>query len=115
MEDYVERLQLEGLLDSDLRPTRLLNLGFNLPPPPAAANWVEDLSSGVDRAVPVPAARNAANAALPAEYELNAELKKIKKHLHQMVDLQKQANIMAAGFYVSIIVLFFFYLLFIRR
>ena len=90
-------------------------MGFNLSPSPATENWVENLSSGADRALPMLTTRNARNAALPAEYELNEELKKIKKHLHQMVDLQKQANIMAAGFYGSIIVLFFFYLLFIRH
>ena len=86
----MKRLQFEGLLDSNFRPIGELNLGFNLPPPPAmenGENWVENLSPGADRALPVPTARNACNAALPAECKLNEELKKIKKHLHQMVDL----------------------------
>ena len=57
----------------------------------------------------------ARNAELHAESELTEELKKIKKHLMQMIDLQKQANIMAEGFYCCIIALFLFYLLFIRH
>ena len=38
---------------------------------------------GADREV----RRNARNGELPSESELNQELKKIKKHLKQMVDL----------------------------
>ena len=81
MDDYVESLQFGGLLDSDFRPIGELNLGFNLTPPPATENgenWVENLSSGADRALLMLTARNAHNAALPVEYELNEELKKIK-------------------------------------
>ena len=75
-----------------MRATGELNL-----PPPAVENWEE----------------NARNAEMPAEPELNEELKKIKKYLRQMVNLQKQANIMAGGFYGCIVTLYFFYL-FIR-
>ena len=80
-------------------------------PPLAVENF--SLDRGADRSVPT--ARNARSAELPAKPELNKELKKIKKLLRQMVDLQKQANVMAGGFYGCIIAMFFFYLLFIRR
>ena len=63
----------------------------------------------------VPTAMYARNAELHAESKLTEERKKIKKHLMQMIDLQKQANIMAGGFYCCIIALFLFYLLFIRH
>ena len=32
--------------------------------------------------------------------ELKGELKKINKHLRQLLDLKKQANLMAGGFFV---------------
>ena len=60
-----------------------------------------------DRAVPT--TRNTRNADLPAESELNEELKKIKKHLKQMLHLQKQANMMAGGFYCCIVAMFFIF------
>ncbi|CAM0945204.1 unnamed protein product [Alopecurus aequalis] len=103
MDAYIERLQFEGYMDSNGAATWELNLGL---PPNAVENWR-------DRAVPT--TRNAHSADLPAESELNQELKQIKKHLKQMVDLQKQANRMAGGFFGCIIALFLFYLLFIRR
>ena len=67
-------------------------------------------ATGADREV----RRNARNGELPSESELNQEVKKIKKHVKQMVELQKQANMMAGGFYCCIVALFFVYLL-IRR
>ncbi|KAE8768915.1 hypothetical protein D1007_59570 [Hordeum vulgare] len=95
MDAYIERLQFEGYIDSNGAATWELNLGL---PPNAVENWG-------DRAVTT--MRNARNADLPAESELNGEeLKKIKKHLKQMVDLQKQPNIMEGGFYGCIIALF---------
>ena len=54
-------------------------------------------SSGGEVGKVVPMAMYARNAELHAESELTEELKKIKKHLMQMIDLQKQANIMAKG------------------
>ena len=96
MDAYIERLQFEGYIDSNGAATWELNLGL---PPNAVENWG-------DRAMP--ARRNARNADLPAESELKKELKKIKKHLKHMVDLQKQAKRMARGFYGCIIALFFF-------
>uniref|UniRef100_A0A8I6XYP6 Zinc finger GRF-type domain-containing protein n=1 Tax=Hordeum vulgare subsp. vulgare TaxID=112509 RepID=A0A8I6XYP6_HORVV len=47
------------------------------------------------------------------ESELTNELKKIKKNQREMIDLQKQANIMAVFLYCCVIALFMFYLLFI--
>ncbi|KAE8794734.1 Proline-rich receptor-like protein kinase PERK14 [Hordeum vulgare] len=76
MDAYIERLQFEGYIDSNGAATWELNLGL---PPNAMENWG-------DRAVTT--TRNARNADLTAESELNGqELKKIKKHLKQMVDL----------------------------
>ncbi|KAE8807036.1 hypothetical protein D1007_16713 [Hordeum vulgare] len=103
MDAYIERLQFEGYVDSNGAATWELNLGLPLN---AVENWG-------DRAVTT--TRNTRNADLPVESELNGEeLKEIRKHLKHMVDLQKQANTMAGGFYGCIIALFF-YLLFIRR
>ncbi|KAE8772042.1 hypothetical protein D1007_56017 [Hordeum vulgare] len=103
MDVYTERLQFEGYIDSNGAATWELNLALPLN---AMENWG-------DRAMTT--TRNARNDDLPTESELNGEeLKKIKKLLKQMVDLQKQANTMARGFYGYIIALFF-YLLFIRR
>ena len=109
MDLYLERLKREGYIDSNGAATWELNWG----PPLGVQNWDFGSSSAPDRDVPTTS--NARNGAVPVECELNQELKKIKKHLKQMIDLQKQANFMAAGFYCCIISLFFFYLLFIRR
>lgn len=111
MDDYIERIQFEGYIDSSGAATWELNLGGV--PPIAVENLGSSDGRGAGRVLPM--ARYARNAELHAESELNEELKKIKKHLMQMIDLQKQANIMAGGFYCCIIALFFFYLLFIRH
>ncbi|KAE8802947.1 hypothetical protein D1007_21302 [Hordeum vulgare] len=95
MDAYIERLQFEGYIDSNGAATWVLNLGL---PPNAVDNWG-------DRAVMT--TRNARNADLPTESELNKELKKIKKHLKQMVDLQKQANGMQEDFMVVSLLCFF--------
>ena len=110
MDVYLERLKREGYIDSNGAATWELNWGL---PPLGVENLDFESSSALDRDVPTTS--NARNGAVPAESELNQELKKIKKHLKQMIDLQKQANFMTAGFYCCIISLFFFYLLFIRR
>ena len=47
--------------------------------------------------------------------ELKGELKKMNKHLRQKIDLKKQANLIAAGFYFCITALGFAYLLIIAR
>ena len=103
MDEYIERLQFEGYIDANGAATCELNLGL----PPIAVETMGSSDRGADRVVPM---RNARNAELIAESELNEELKKIKKHLKQMIDLQKQANIMAGRFFGCIIALFFFYL-----
>ena len=74
---YVDRLRLEESIGA----TQELNLGGG------GALAVENAA---DRgAVP--------NADL---MELKGELKKINKHLRQQIDLKKQANLMAGGFFV---------------
>ena len=110
MDDYIERIQFEVYIDSSGAATWELNLG-GVPP-----ITVENLGSsdrGAGRVLPM--ARYARNAELHLESELTGELKKVKKNLMEMIDLQKQANFMAGGFYCCIIALFLFYLLFIRH
>ena len=85
MDEYIARLEFERSIYLSGGKT----LELNLPLP------VENLGS--DRAVPT--TWNAPNAELPAE--LNMELKKINKHLRQMINLKKQANMMAGGFYTA--------------
>ena len=110
IDQYVDRLQLEGHIDLSDAATReqiFPSVAVERP------NFSSDKGEGWDRAVP--AARNVRIAErgslveLPVEAELNEELKKIKKLLRQMVDLQQQANLMARGFYGCIIALFVLY------
>ena len=110
IDEYVDRIQFEGYVDSSVAATWELNLGGV---PPTAVENTGSSGGGAGRVVPM--AMYACNVELHAESELTEELKKIKKHLKQMIDLQKQANIMAGGFYCCIIALFLFYLLFIRH
>ena len=74
MDVYIERLQFEGYIDSSGAATWELNLGL----PPIALETMESSDRGADRVAPT---RNARNAELIADSELNVELKKIKKHL----------------------------------
>ncbi|XP_037447353.1 uncharacterized protein LOC119317060 [Triticum dicoccoides] len=100
----VVRIQFEGYIDSSVAATWELNLDGM--PPIAVENTV---SSGGGAGRVVPMAMYARNAELHAESELAEELKKIKKHLMQMIDLQKQANIMAGVlllYHCSVFVLF---------
>ena len=99
MDEYIARLEFEGSIDLSVGKTQ----EPNLPLP------VENLGS--DRAVLTTG--SAPNAELPAE--LKVELKKINKHLRQMINLKKQANMMAGGFYSCIICICLFYLLSIRH
>ena len=110
MDDYVERIQFEGYIYSSGPATWEHNLGGGVP-------QMENLGSSSDRGAGrvMPMARYAHNAELHLESKLTEELKKIKKNQMEMIDLQKQANIMAGGFYCCIIALFLFYLLFIRH
>lgn len=99
MDEYIARLEFEGSIDLSGGKTQEPNLPLR----------VENLGS--DRAVLTTG--RAPNAELPAE--LKVELKKINKHLRQMIDLKKQANMMAGGFYSCIICICLFYLLSILR
>lgn len=99
LDEYIARLEIEGCIERNTATRELA---------------VENFSSD-DGHRAVPTAPNAPSAELPASSEVNKELKKINKYLRQMIDLQRQANIMAGGFYASFIALFIFYLLFISR
>ena len=75
---YVQRLQLEESIGA----TRELNLG-----------WPLAVENAADRgAVPM-----MPNAEL---VEVKEELKKINKQLRQLINLKKQPNLMAGGFFV---------------
>ena len=110
IDEYVDRIQFEGYVDSSVAATWELNLGGV---PPIAVENTGSSGGGEGRVVPM--AMYARNAELHAESELTEELKKIKKNQVEMIYLQKQANIMAWGFYCYVIALFLFYLLSIHH
>ena len=85
MDDYIQRLQGLGLLDSRGNAIR----EFNLPH---------------DSAAPAAAAR-------PVDVELKTELKKMNKNFKQLIELKKQSNLIALG----ILALGIFYLMAISR
>ncbi|KAE8814745.1 hypothetical protein D1007_07981 [Hordeum vulgare] len=89
VDDYVKRIQLNGA------PTRELNL------PSAATNLVSE------------------SAALTVgDADLKGEIKKMNKNLKQMIQLNKQANLIVLGFYpfyFCVVALGFAYLLVITR
>lgn len=99
IDEYVHKIKSEGYIDSSVAATWELNLGGV----PQMENWGSS-DRGAGRVVPM---------ARYLESELTDELKKIKKNQREMIDLQKQANIMAVFFYCCVIALFMFYLLFI--
>ena len=98
IDEYVDRIQFEGYVDSSMAATRELNLGGV---PPISVENTGSSGGGAGRVVPM--AMYARNAELHAESELTEELKKIKKHL-----MQKQANIMAEGSIVVSLLCFCF-------
>lgn len=107
MDAYIEWLMVEGYIDSIGAANLELNLG-ELPPVGVEMGGSSEIgAAGAD----LVARRNARNGELRPESELNQELKKIKKHLKQMLHLQKQANMMAGGFYCCIVAMFFIFLL----
>ena len=116
IDQYVDRLESEGHIDMSDAATRDLIL-----PPFAVERPNFSGGRGAPAERPMPTARitriaeRAAFAELPVEAEVNQELKKVKKLLRQMVDLQKQANLVAIAFYSCFIALFFLYHLFIHR
>ncbi|XBI15291.1 hypothetical protein VPH35_057739 [Triticum aestivum] len=89
MDDYVKRIQFNGA------PTRELNL------PSATTNLVSE------------------SAAMTfGDADLKGEIKKMNKNLKQMIQLNKQANLIALGFYpfyFCVVALGFAYLLVITR
>ena len=86
LDDYVKQIQCNGA------STRELNL------PSAPTNLVYE------------------SAALTVgDADLKGELKKMNKKLKQMIQLNKQANLIALGFYFCIVALGFAYLLVITR
>ena len=92
LDDYVLRLQGEGLIQFNGAATQELNL-----------------SSAVRNLVFESAAPTVGDA------DLKGELKKMNKNLRQMIQLNKQANLIALGFYFCIVALGFAYLLVITR
>ena len=92
IDDYVTRRQREGLLDLNGAATRELNL------PSAVENLV---SHSVATTV--------------VDADLMGELKKMNKNLKKMIELNKQANLIALGFYICIVSLALAYLLIISR
>ena len=89
LDDYVKRIQFNGA------PTRELNL------PSTTTNLVSE------------------SAALTVgDADLKGEIKKMNKNLKQMIQLNKQANLIALGFYpfyFCVVALGFAYLLVITR
>ena len=84
--------------------------------PPIAVENTGSSGGGAGRVVPMASyAFNAIHAKPHLESQLTDELKKIKKNQMEMIDLQKQANIMAGGFYCCVIALFLFYLMLIHH
>uniref|UniRef100_A0A8I6YFJ1 Zinc finger GRF-type domain-containing protein n=1 Tax=Hordeum vulgare subsp. vulgare TaxID=112509 RepID=A0A8I6YFJ1_HORVV len=106
IDGFVQRIKSKGYIDSSMASTWELNLGGV----PQMENWGSS-DRGAGRVVPM--ARYARKAEPHLESELTEEVKKIKKNQREMINLQKQANIMAVFFYCCVIALFMFYLLFI--
>ena len=84
----------EGYVDSSVAATWELNWGGV----PQMENFG---SSGRGAGRVVPMARYARNAEPHLESQLTEELKKIEKNQMEMINLQKQANIMA-GFFIVV-------------
>ena len=85
MDDYIQRLQGLGLLDSRGNAIRESNLPHESAAPAAAAR--------------------------PVDVELKTELKKMNKNFKQLIELKKQSNLIALG----ILALGIFYLMAISR
>ncbi|KAE8785374.1 hypothetical protein D1007_40966 [Hordeum vulgare] len=98
MDEYIERLQMEGLIDST-----------------GAAKMVLDLRSARKMIGAMKILRYDSVAPTMGDAEFKGELKKLNKHLRQMIDLTKQANLIVAAFYLCILALGFAYLLIITR
>lgn len=90
MDEYIERLKAEGVIDSMAVATM------------AGATTEQDL-------------RSPSIAPTVGDAEIKVELKRVNKHLKQLIDLKWQANLIAAGSNFCIIALAFVYLLIISR
>ncbi|CAM0944074.1 unnamed protein product [Alopecurus aequalis] len=90
MDEYVERLQREGLIDFKGAPTLELNL------PPSVKNMGNAELEGDP---------------IVGDVDLKGELKKMNKNLKQMIQVMQQANMIALGFYFCIVAVGFVYLL----
>ena len=90
MDDYIQRLQGLGLLDSRGNAIRESNLPHDSAAPAAAARL--EYPTVVD-------------------VELKTELKKMNKNFKQLIELKKQSNLIALG----ILALGIFYLMAISR
>lgn len=97
MDEYIQRLQGLGLLDSRGNATRELNL------PPVVENLPHDSAA--------PAAAARPEYPTVGDAELKTELKKMNKNLKQLIELKKQSNLIALG----ILALGIFYLMAISR
>ncbi|KAI5022134.1 hypothetical protein ZWY2020_058864 [Hordeum vulgare] len=89
LDDYIKRIQFNGA------PTRELNL------PSATTNLVSESAT-----------------LTVGDADLKGEIKKMNKNLKQMIQLNKQANLIALGFYTfyfCVVALGFAYLLVITR
>ena len=74
-----------------------------------ATTWELNLPSAVRNLVSESAAL------IVGDADLKVELKKMNKNMRQMIQLNKQANLIALGFYFCIVALGFDYLLVITR
>ncbi|CAM0952501.1 unnamed protein product [Alopecurus aequalis] len=83
MDEYIQRLQGLGLLDSRGNATRELNL------PPVVENLPHDSAA--------PAAAARPEYPTVGDVELKTELKKMNKNLKQLIELKKQSNLIALG------------------
>ncbi|KAI4974708.1 hypothetical protein ZWY2020_048315 [Hordeum vulgare] len=98
MDEYIERLQMEGLIDL----TGAAKMVFDLRSAPKMMGDAEILHSD--------------NVSLNmGDAELKGELKKLNKHLRQMIDFKKKDNMIGVAFYLCIVALVFAYLLIISR
>ena len=88
MDDYIQRLQGSGLLDSRGNAIRESNLTHESAAPAAAARPEYSTT-----------------------FELKTELKKMNKNFKQLIELKKQSNLIALG----ILALGIFYLMAISR
>ncbi|KAE8774180.1 hypothetical protein D1007_53516 [Hordeum vulgare] len=98
MDEYIERLQMDGLIDST-----------------GAAKMVLDLRSTWKTMWDAEILCYDSVAPMMGDAELKGELKKLNKHLRQMIDLTKRADLIVATFYLCIVGLGFAYLLIISR